>query len=333
MDRSLWIARLCRHQYAALLLSAIVGLLYWPTLGYGFSYEDLNDIERFLQPFFWYDGRIDRMVTSWTYGVSAWLSPMEPWGYHLVSVALHALNTVLLFGVAARVFPFGAAFVCAALFAVHPIQTESVAYISGRADLVMATGVLIAMLGVETHRLWVMVLGWCVAIGGKEIGIVAVPLTGLWMLARGWRMRRAMVAPSLFAISAGVLLAIRFEVFQSQLDPYYTAMETAKLWHLLGLVVLPLGLSIDHDYSQWPVLWPVVALLGTLLLVGVALCDRRWWARGVLFVAVALAPRLLIPLVEGLHEHHLTTPMIGICLALVGTFTKGQDCGISATSA
>lgn len=306
---------------AALLLIGIVVALYAPTLGYGFVYEDLNDIERFLAPPTWagmFD-RPNRILTAWTFALSGLISPMEPFGYHLISILIHALNTVLLFALGRMIwagvwFPF----VCALLFAVHPLQTESVAYISARADLLMTTGVLLALMAAERER-WGWMLAACLfAVLAKESGVVAVPLALMWAIGRRnvpvWLFMSAILV-------AGIATSAMFTFYDlSGFSLPYTAQETAKLWHLMGKVLIPVGLSIDHDYSQWPAAWPMVTLVGTVALGCLALTSPRQWSFGVLFVLVALAPRLLIPLVEGLHEHHLYLPLIGVCLAGVGSW-------------
>lgn len=320
-----------RPYSAAVLLIVIVLVLYAPTLSYGFVYEDLNDPTRFIVPPTW-EAMADRWwhrgLTTWTFGLSGLISPMEPFGYHLVSVLLHALNTVLLFWLGVTVWPLWSAFVCALLFAVHPIQVEAVAYISARHDLTMTTCVLLALLAAEHERWFLMIVACVGAVLAKESGIVAGPLALMWALGRKplplW----------LFKVSSVGILAGAVWLFWwhglSRFDLTYTATETAKLWHLVSLVIVPFGLSIDHDYSQWPALWPWIALVGTVGLGCAALVSTRRWSFAVLFTLVALAPRLLTPLVEGIHEHHLYLPMVGLTLALVGTFTKGSD-GVSTS--
>lgn len=307
---------------AALLLIVTVAL-YAPTLGYGFVYEDLNDPERFLAP----PTRASltapsRMMTGWTFGLSSLISPVEPMGYHLVSVGVHAVNVLLVFALASMVFDLWPAFVCAALFAVHPIQTEAVAYISARADLVMTTCVILALLCAEREH-WLLMLVACVgALAAKESGIVAGPLALLWAMGRWKRIPAWLVGLGSLGLCVGAVYIIAFHHL-SMLDLGYTARETAKLWQVLSLVIVPVGFTIDHAAS-FPPLWPWITLLSTLALGGYALVSARHWSFGVLFVLIALAPRLLTPLVEGLHEHHLYLPTVGLCLALVGSFSKGR---------
>jgi len=71
------------------------------------------------------------------------------WGafwYHLVNLLLHALNVWLVWKLAARLLSSRAAWFAAALFAVHPIATEAVDNVVGRADLLAAMAVLAGLL-------------------------------------------------------------------------------------------------------------------------------------------------------------------------------------------
>lgn len=61
---------------------------------------------------------------------------LNPWGHHLSSVLLHAASTVLLFAVFSRMTGnTGAALFVAALFGIHPLRVESVAWVAERKDV------------------------------------------------------------------------------------------------------------------------------------------------------------------------------------------------------
>lgn len=83
------------------------------------------------------------------------LGGFQPWGYHLVNVLLHCLATGLVVRVARKVFPqscipVGPA-VAGLLFATHPIHTEAVAGIVGRADLAACNFYLLSFLAYVAH--------------------------------------------------------------------------------------------------------------------------------------------------------------------------------------
>src|SRR5579872_4684111 len=76
-------------------------------------------------------------LTLLTHMLDCQLYGLKPWGHHLTSVLLHALNTVLVFVLLRSLT--GAVWrsaVVAALFAVHPLHVESVAWVAERKDLV-----------------------------------------------------------------------------------------------------------------------------------------------------------------------------------------------------
>lgn len=83
------------------------------------------------------------------------LGGFRPVGYHLVNVLLHCLATGLVVKVARQLLPplWGPA-VAGALFAAHPIHTEAVAGIVGRADLAACNFYLLTFLAYSKHVTW-----------------------------------------------------------------------------------------------------------------------------------------------------------------------------------
>jgi tetratricopeptide (TPR) repeat protein len=95
--------------------------LNWDNLGWAFT----TDRAMYMHPLTW----MSHMLDCDLYG-------LRPWGHHLTNLLLHALGTVLLFLVLSRMtgraWPSALA---AALFAVHPLHVESVAWIAERKDV------------------------------------------------------------------------------------------------------------------------------------------------------------------------------------------------------
>lgn len=72
-----------------------------------------------------------------TFRLNHWLGGFDPWGYHLTNVVLHALVSAVFTKLAASVFLKSTipTLVAGILFAAHPIHTEAVAGVVGRADV------------------------------------------------------------------------------------------------------------------------------------------------------------------------------------------------------
>lgn len=330
-----------RPTHGAALLLIVTALVYAPTLTYGWVYEDLNDPERFLRAPLSLSETIRearlhpaRVLTGLSYDVSRVIgSPVEPWGFHAVNVVLHLLNSLLLYRLAVKVIAPWAAVGALAIFALHPIQVEAVAYISARADLLMTTAILCALLAVEARQ-WVLAGMACVcAVGAKELGVVAFPLALLWAVWRGFEVPRAVIGGVIAGVVGSIAYLISF-AYAPSLDLTYAGGELIKAFVLLLKIPLPLWFSIDHAW----VITPVVAAFGlalTAFLFGCAcLSPRSLWSLSVLWLIVCLSPRLAMPLLEGLHEHHLYSISIVIALAIGSLLTVGKDSdGIPAASA
>jgi len=146
----------------ALCLAAAVFAIYWPTLTYQFILDD----HRFTR-----DPRIQSSGYIWDYFANyvwaqftggppsfyrpfflLWLrlnfivSALSPWGWHLLSIAKHA-GVALLLGllVDKLLRDRTAALLAAGLFALHPAQVESVAWVTVP-DPLMSAGILAALL-------------------------------------------------------------------------------------------------------------------------------------------------------------------------------------------
>jgi hypothetical protein len=129
---------------AAGVLVAIVLLCYASSLSNGFVFDDHGHVLK--DKLFRSLANVPRILTASyrplrdvSYAVDFALWGERAFGFHLTSVLIHAGNTVLVFLLMRRMTKETAAGALAALvFAVHPIQTDAVAYISGRRDVLFA---------------------------------------------------------------------------------------------------------------------------------------------------------------------------------------------------
>lgn len=106
------------------------------------SIQSLSNIPKFFtadEGFHKVIGRYYRPVVSTTYAIDYAIYGLKPFGFHLTNVLIHLISSLLLFAVLKymfRNFKFAltGAFIGSLLFAVHPIHTEAVAWVSGRTD-------------------------------------------------------------------------------------------------------------------------------------------------------------------------------------------------------
>lgn len=280
----------------------------------------------------------------------AWLSHMldvtlfglDPAGHHLMSVLLHACNSVILFAVLARLTgaPVRSALV-AALFALHPLRVESVAWIAERKDVLSACFIFLT---IGAYGRWVerpsaarygLVLGGCaLALAAKPMAVtlpVLLLILDFWPLRRASLGMRRLVAeklPLVATAAAAALVTLGVAGANGLLADVHSFSERAgnalvSYVRYFGWMAWPVRLGV---YYPFPPPWPlatVVAAASLLVAIGIAalLLVRR-----VPYVAVGYAWYLvtLLPVIgftqaggQGLADRFTYVPMIGVLVAIV----------------
>jgi tetratricopeptide (TPR) repeat protein len=272
---------------------------------------------------------------------------LEPMGWHLTTVLLHLATTLLVYLLGRRLLARrDAAAVAALLFALHPVHIESVAWVSGLTDPLLAlffTGSFLSYLRWrEEKRLLCLALALllaALALLCKESG-VALPLLilahaslyGPAARPAHERFRHALRVASPFLLLAAVYLAVRALVlsgFAHTLGEVTlaTALLTIPtlLWFYAGQLLAPFGLSLFYDlpYGAPPGLmnfWLPLAGVA-LLAAGLYVWHRRMETPLVgLAAGLMLLPLLpafaihYLPLDNFAQDRYLYLPSIGFCL-------------------
>jgi tetratricopeptide (TPR) repeat protein len=279
----------------------------------------------------------------------------DPTGYHWINFLLHALNVLLVFALARRlVHKRWPSFFIAAVWAVHPVLTESVTNMVGRADLLAGAtllgGLLIYLKSTEAEGgrrwAWLAALGVVTTIGvfSKENAATIAGLIALYELTL-WKERRkgkALLLGSLAVLPAlGLMWYARAAVFfrlPPTRFPYWdnplvdASFWTAKLTALkvlakyIGLLVWPAHLSCDYSYAQIP---PATGAPGdwlAWLAVAATAAAVAWTYRKnrVVFFLVAAtaitflpASNLLFPIGTIMAERFLYLPAIALAAGVV----------------
>ena len=345
-------------RYAPLLPAAIACLVYLNSFGGTFQFDDYNVIVNTGVVHSWSAWSHDlshgiRPVLKFTYLLN-WTSGLGLFGFHLLNLLIHALNTVFVYFISRRItkdFPSEAPALCTALlFAVHPVQTEAVAYISGRSASLMATFYLGSMLAYirgsdAKEHFWSHGLSPALFIMGlltKEITLTLPAVLLLWELAFGERKRLAAIlkrqiihwglfaAASFFLIAHpgyGPLLEYSFDI-RSMKETLLSQVN--GIFYLLSKLVGPYRLNIDPDLpvmSGWtPLLALKAGLLLALICAGLMRFKRSpWFGFGVLLFFIVLLPtNSLIPRLDVANERQLYLSSWGLFLIVAIAAAKLQ---------
>ena len=193
-----------KHWHIFALISCALWLVYYPALSAPLNSVDdvrlANDLLN-RSSFSWQDFWFPKSKSYFRPLVnSSFILDQLFWGFedsflHLENIFIHWLNTLFVYCLVRQVVgtektdarPLAA--IAALFFALHPINTEAVIWIAGRADLLATTFVLLSLLAMLRYLqrgsfLWLLgtVLAFCVGTLAKETAILVLP--GLLML--GW---------------------------------------------------------------------------------------------------------------------------------------------------
>jgi tetratricopeptide (TPR) repeat protein len=138
----------------AALITGLTLLVYFPVMGGTYiaddvTYVSMNPLLKSLHGLWsiWFNPRSSQqyyplVFTTFWLEYRAW--GLEPAGYHIVNILLHAANALLLWGVLVRLEIPGA-WLAAAIFAVHPVHVESVGLVSERKNILSGFFYLLAL--------------------------------------------------------------------------------------------------------------------------------------------------------------------------------------------
>lgn len=355
---------------AVLVLSVLAA--YSPALRGGFIWDDdyyVTENRTLTEPGglgrIWFElGAVPQYypLVHTSYWIEHRLWGLEPFGYHLTNVLLHAFAAILLWLVL-RSLSVPWAFLGAALFAVHPVHVESVAWITERKNVLSGFFYLAAAWAYLRHRgfpereeagsaasprLYAASLAlFLCAMLSKTVAcsLPAALCVVLWWKRGRIRGRELLELSPLFAIGAGLgLLTAWMESAMvgargagwdlSMVDRCLIAGRA--LWFYAGKLVLPARLTFIYprwtiDASAWTqFLYPAAALaLGAALWLGRARIGRGPLAAA-LFFGGTLVPALgffdVYPMrFSFVADHFQYLASIGLLTLAAAAFARGGE--------
>ena len=340
--------------YALSVLAAflIAFEVYGPALNGPFVYDDVY--LPFMNPYY-----LDKPLKVWanvrpllmaSYWMNYQSSGIEPYAYHWFNVFLHVLNSILSYVVVRKFLAMAGesgwmrdvlAIFAGALFLLHPIQTESVAYVASRSEtmsILFFLGALAVFLYRKTTAISVpaviavLVLFGLACLTKEHTTVLPVLLllTDYYWNPKGIKRNWKLYAPILIggALAVVTVLAVLKASpsagFQLKNLTWYQYLFTQfrSIWVYLRMYVLPLGLNIDHDFTISRTILDQGAigyLIGLLALAALAWKYRHQYplaSYGFFGFLILLAPTSsVVPIQDVLVEHRVYLPFV--CLLLI----------------
>ncbi|MXX63461.1 MAG: tetratricopeptide repeat protein [Holophagales bacterium] len=313
-----------REKLAAAALVLMVGVSFIPAYQAGFVWDDTIFVEQsFIREAsglksIWFSPRdIEQEghywpVTYTTFWLEHKLWGFEPLGYHVVNVLLHTVNVLLVWSLLRR-FAVPGAWAVAAVFAVHPLHVESVAWVIERKDVLSGLFYLTSFLAYVRFtdngrpERYLLALGLFAAGLLSKTVVVTLPAA---LLIWHWWQRGRISRPDLLRtapfFAVGLLIAAADTAFyrtREALALDYSFVERIliagrALWFYAGKLAWPDDLAVI--YPLWEIRssdvvgWLCVA--GAVAVPVVLWKGRDRWGRGpaacVAFYAATLSPAL-----------------------------------------
>lgn len=330
--------------WGILSLIAAVVFLYWPALGFDFVnwddpwYVTNNDLIKSWSPSNL--GRIATETVTRNYApitILSFLMDHTLWGlhstgYHLTNIVLHGLNGVLVFFLLVRLTRNRyIAWTTALLFLVHPVQVETVAWISSRKSLLSATFMLASLIywfreNRSNKEEGIAILWLCAALLSKAIAVCVPPIVLMYdVLVRRKSVSEAFARQIVPGILAFLLLAVTMSSQTSIMGGLrdhlslpkiqLLAVDTTLLWRYVGMLVWPRSQCVLYNPPT-----SGIALGVAFACLGLIAVGRAGWNARTKYPLVTLAiasfyllfvPVLnLFPLTTLMNDRYLYLPSI-----------------------
>lgn len=290
-----------------------------------------------------------RGLLATTYRLNYWAGGIDPFGYHLVNVSLHALNVLIIYAI--LMFLCGDqrySFFGAAVFGVHTLFSGAVDYVSGRSSILCGTFYLFsiyfcvrALRSMRVRWPWVILsaisayLAWQTKQEAITLPIILAFIV-LWHTEfRYWR-----IAVALSCIPAAIAVMLREQFVKMYADTaistpllkagfeqalpfgaYLRSYLVAVCGYLLPRFVVPFGLSADPQIPTVAHFYSPEFLFSVLMLA--AMAYGAWFHREenpllTLGIAALLISPLLayagVPVADIIQEHRAYIPGLGIAI-------------------
>ena len=349
-----------------LLISALTFLLYANVIHGEFQFDDdkgiadnirIKDLGNFFKttsPFSVLTS--GRPVTDLTFALNYHFGRLDPIGYHIVNILLHIAVSILVYFFIKKTLllsnfrhsfsPEKIALFISAVFAVHPINTQAVSYISQRAEVLSALFYLASLLlfikAVEQKsflRISSFYLpaaaAFLLSLSSKTTA-VSLPFVLLtydyWFFPeRSLNKRIKFYGPliacvlvfSIFYISRlGMSQEIGFSIREITLSQYLLTQFRVILTYM-KLLLVPVSQNLDYDYQISKSLFEVRTLLPAIFifcLIALSFIFRKKHqliSFGILWFFLLLAPTSsVIPVTDVIYEHRVYLASIGFFLSI-----------------
>lgn len=289
------------------------------------------------------DVNVYRPIQALSYTIDYSVYGLNPIGYHFGNIILHTLNAIFLFFIFKRhTLDVKVPLIATLLFIIHPIHTQAVTYISGRADLLMSFFILASFwlyiksrANINDIAFLTSLLLFVLALLSKEAAIIFPCVLFIYhILFLKGTSKRLLI---LFLVVALCYIFLRLtalsfggpNLFQCSVNLSKRMLTFTKVfWVYIGILILPFNLHMERTISVSKSISELTtsgSIIGLLIIAAtiIALRKNKFLLFSILWSFIFLIPVSgIVPLNAILAEHWLYLPSFGFFIVLAYLLNK-----------
>ena len=332
------------------------------------SITDISNIPKYFtgqEGFHKVIGRYYRPVVSATYAIDNSLWGLKPFGFHLTNIIIHVINSLLFFKLLLLMFGIESAktqksrlyavIFGALIFAVHPIHTEAVTWVSGRTDSLSFTFFIASFIyylkyskGKNPLNFVMVFFFFVLSLLAKEMAITLPAVILLYDIAVSKGLSKKLIQEKLliyvsFVAASVMYLFLRWLILKDipQRESYFyfygketltailTMLQTLPLY--FRLLIVPVELIYHYNgylpyQSSFASVYIIMAIVFILIMISVAVYLFKKLplvSYSILFFFITLLPVMnILPTMNFVAERFLYIPSAALSFAAVVLVSK-----------
>ncbi|MFC1708649.1 tetratricopeptide repeat protein [Candidatus Omnitrophota bacterium] len=344
-----------------ILLMAVSFLIYSNSLGGDYIIDDIARIQNnkhihdlgayFSNHFRWDAGSFHEAMLA----VIWHMSGGRPFGFHLYNVILHVFCVILVFALCMALFKNRLlSFLASLIFAVHPIHTEAVSWISGNPYLLSSLfylGVFVSYLKAKQERRYYLLCASLLFVGflfAQEVILVPFMIIAYELFFNSgkdffkkekWPLLILSAAVISISVVALISLYISRAKYSHMIFTYrgwrYLIVAIKAFSYYLKILYLPLARGLYHPFAFTTVsidkVSPLFFVSIFIALSLIILCFKTKnklmpVSFGIMWFFIAYLPYSnLVPICNIISERYMYLSSVGICIVLAALFLKAWD--------
>ena len=254
---------------------------------------------------------------------------LNPSGYRMTNIALHTISVLLVYVILFYLVQNRAiAFLVALLFAAHPVQIESVVWISERKNVLSTIFFLLCVLSYRKSKFWMCCASFLCAILSKP-NTVVLPLLLIasdWFYSPAFPNRKRNVLIGFMTVCALFLFVYMIQInheteinFRGGSVLINTYVMLTVFFRYIGLLIFPGSQQLYYltkVYDSWADPIVLSSMIGFVSLLGIAfwlLIKKEKIGFWILWFLITLLPtsNFFVPMGSLMHDRYLYLPIIG----------------------